>query len=767
MTHESDLNIFECLRWQWRAAGFNFRLASRLLGSVTAVVLCLGAPFHTTAAPVPAFPGAEGFGAYAKGGRGGQVLFVTNLLDYTKGETPIPGSLRAAVMGEGPRTVIFRVSGLIALKAPLAITRPHLTIAGQTAPGDGICLKNYPLMIQNTHDVIIRHLRTRTGEDMQEELDSLSMDQSENVIVDHCSASWSTDEVFSPEGRNVTVQWCIISEGLDRSLHPKGKHSKGSIIRGFDAGITFHHNLYAHNADRNPKLESIPDLPGLLLDFRNNVMYDWGYQSGYSGKDYGRLNYVANYLKPGPSTSKSTRFAFRPGGDRTKVFWEGNHFEGVADTEAGQRSLIKWDAGSLDDVRATTPFPAPRLNTQSAAESLRLVLAQAGATLPRRDRIDSRIVADVANGSGKIIDSQNDVGGWPEYNSTPAPQDADNDGMPDVWESSHGLNAKLADNNGDADGDGYTNLEEFLNSTDPQKADAVPNYAEHDAVLKQVAELNAKAVPQITKVVKEEKRAAAERKPLDIGVKISPAPGAVTPKISVDIAGAPPMPMVLIPAGTFLMGSPETEVFRKDDETQHKVTITKPFYMAVYTVTVQQFAAAMKQPGKDSNVPQTAPWNEAVWFCKNLSHATGRQFRLPTEAEWEYVCRAGTTTPFSTGETISTDQANFNGDRIYGPGKKGIYRDHLTPPGTFPPNAWGVCDMHGNFFQWCSDWRAPYPSGDQVDPQGPATGRRRAMRGGNFSSHPTYLRSAFRYDYDPKVDYAFRVVMEVGAPDQK
>lgn len=744
----------------------SWQFFARLMLTLVGIAAAPGAKGAEGKAKPPAFPQAEGFGMYAQGGRGGAVLFVTNLLDYAAGESPIPGSLRAAVTTEGPRTIVFRVSGLIALKSPLLITKPFLTIAGQSAPGDGICLKDYPLIVRNTHDIILRHLRTRTGENMRAEVDSTSMDDARNVIVDHCSASWSTDEVFSPEGRNITVQWCIIAQGLDRSLHPKGKHSKGSIIRGYDAGVTFHHNLYAHNADRNPKMESLPDLPGLLLDFRNNVIYDWGYQSGYSGKEYERLNYVANYLKPGPSSSRNVRFAFRPGGDRTKVFLQGNHMEGLLEADADNDRLIKWEGASLDEVRVRHPFPSPRVMAQTAEQALPLVCAGAGATLPRRDRVDELIAREVNNGGGRIIDSQDDVGGWPEYASAPAPADHDADGMPDEWETAHGLNPKLADNNGDADGDGYTNLEEFLNATDPQKADALPDPAEHEAALHAVAALNAQMLPQIQAAAKKEKRVEAERKPQEIAVKVSPAPGGEVKRVEVAIASAPAMPMVLIPAGTFMMGSPPTELFREDDETLHRVTITKAYYLGVYHVSREQFAAGMNQTArsvKDGNLPVTAPWNEATWFCRNLSHATGRKFRLPTEAEWEYACRAGTTTPFSTGETISTDRANYNGDRVYGPGKKGIYRDQLTPAGIFPPNPWGVCDLHGNFFQWCSDWRAPYPAGDQVDPQGPSTGRRRVMRGGNFSSHPTYLRSAFRYDYDPKVDYGFRVVLELPA----
>lgn len=697
------------------------------------------------------------------------MLFVTNLLDFAEKETPIPGSLRAAVETAGPRTILFRVSGLIPLKAPLKIKHPYVTIAGQTAPGDGVCLKDFQLVVSDTHDVILRHLRVRPGENMHEEIDGIIIEGSEEVIVDHCSASWSTDEVFSPDGKNITVQWCIISEGLDRSFHPKGKHSKGSIIRSPDGGITFHHNLYAHNADRNPKMESYPNLPGLLLDFRNNVIYDWGYQTGYSGRDYGRLNYVANYLEAGPSSERGVRFAFKPGSNRTKLFLRDNVLADDAAASRDNAALIKWDGESLEDVRVARPFPAPQVTTQAVAEMRDLVLAQAGATLPRRDAVDERVVANTRNKSGRIINSQDDVNGWPAYATSPAAADADNDGMPDEWELADGLNPHAADSSGDLDGDGYTNLEEFLNATAPRNRDAAGDREDFQQAQQALAQLNADAAPTINQVATKEKKTAAERQPLQLPVKVSPASVNSPARVEVVIADAPGMPLVLIPAGSFVMGSPESEAYRKPDEVQHRVTITRPFYLAVYTVTRRQFAAAMQEKspgGATANLPQTAPWGEADWFCKNLSHSTGLKFRLPTEAEWEYACRAGTTTPFSTGETISTDQANFNGDRIYGPGRKGIYRDQLTPPGTFPPNAWGVCDLHGNFFEWCRDWRAPYPPGDQVDPQGPRTGKRRVMRGGNFSSHPAYLRSAARYDYDPKVDYAFRVVLEVPAANQ-
>ena len=245
-----------------------------------------------SARTMQAFPGAEGFGRHSLGGRGGKVYFVTTLADYNpkaKKETPIEGSLRHALSASGPRTIVFRTSGVIELVAPLKITEPRVTIAGQTAPGDGICLTNYGTQIE-ADDVVVRHVRFRPGDSVGKEMDALAVYQCRNVILDHCSASWSVDETLSVTGEgcgNVTVQWCFITESLDQSVHAKGTHGYGSLIRT-DGGVTYHHNLYAHHRTRCPRPGTYGKPPGLLLDFRNNVIYDWISPAGYTSDDPAR-----------------------------------------------------------------------------------------------------------------------------------------------------------------------------------------------------------------------------------------------------------------------------------------------------------------------------------------------------------------------------------------------------------------------------------------------------------------------------------------------
>ncbi|MDZ7319629.1 MAG: pectate lyase [candidate division KSB1 bacterium] len=423
--------------------------------------------FNLTAYAQPlAFPGAEGFGRFTTGGRGGAVLEVTNLNDDGM------GSLRWAIAAEGARTVVFRVSGTIALESALIIENGDITIAGQTAPGDGICLKNYPLIIA-ADNVIIRFLRIRLGDEKKVVDDAISGIGHRNIIIDHCSFSWGVDEVASfYDNENFTLQWCIISESLNHSFHRKGDHGYGGIWGG--RGASFHHNLIAHHSSRTPRFNGsrTGHQPATeLVDFRNNVIYNWGFNSAYGGEG-GSYNLVANCYKAGPGTKIKSRIV-EPW-DRTGKWYVAENFVAghpkiTTDNWAGgvQGKFAKY-------VRVDSPFPVAPVTTQSAKQAYDQVLKNAGAMLPQRDSVDARIIEEVRRGTAEfggiwgpgsgIIDSQNDVGGWPELKTYNVPVDNDHDGMADDWELVHGLDpTDPEDRNADGDGDGLTNLEGYLN----------------------------------------------------------------------------------------------------------------------------------------------------------------------------------------------------------------------------------------------------------------------------------------------------------------
>ena len=440
------------------------------------LAVCATLLISETAVSVPAFPGAEGFGAQSIGGRGGKVLFVTNLDDGG------PGSLRKAVETDGPRTVIFRISGTLVLKSAIVITKPYITIAGQTAPGDGICLKNHAMVIA-ADNVIVRHIRCRPGDNAKAESDSLSVSSGRDIIVDHCSASWSVDETLSASssGRlgNVTVQWCIISESLHDSIHHKGPHGYGSLIRGsFGNGYTYHHNLFAHHHARLPRpgnyIDRSRDPEGFVFDFRNNVIYNWaGRAAGYNAdgsngtNSITKMNFAGNYYKAGINSTGS--LAFSESTTSARAWFSGNSMNGSYPGDPW--SLVSFSKFSDEDIEAykqSNPIPVPAVKTDDAMSAYKRVLADAGALLPKRDVVDIRIVGEVINGTGKIIDDEQQVGGWPELKSAEPPDDSDKDGMPDAWEKQHDLDPDdTADGNADADADGYTNLEEYLNNTKP------------------------------------------------------------------------------------------------------------------------------------------------------------------------------------------------------------------------------------------------------------------------------------------------------------
>jgi len=411
---------------------------------------------------IPAFPGAEGFGANTPGGRGGKAIAVTNLNDSG------PGSFRAACDAEGPRIVVFRVGGIIDLKKEIKVSKPFLTIAGQTAPGDGICLRNYEFSLK-THDVIVRYLRSRPGIGSGREQDALGVGSgSYNVIMDHCSATWGIDENLSPSGSisNVTVQWCLIAEGLNHSIHHKGAHGYGSLVRAI-GGLSLYHNLWAHNNARNPRLgDNYARGPFPTFDVRNNVIYDYGdICSGMTG-DRLDVNYVGNYIRPGPSSNRRHGIIVFTDSANAAYYVEENVVEG--NEAATKDNSLMFDRtefkGKKLVTRQTKPFSAPEFKMVAATKALDDVLDGVGATLPVRDAVDKRIVQSVRDKTGKIIDSTDQVGGWPEYRAGTALKDSDDDGMPDDWEIKNHLNPNdPSDASIDRNGDGYTNIEDYLN----------------------------------------------------------------------------------------------------------------------------------------------------------------------------------------------------------------------------------------------------------------------------------------------------------------
>lgn len=415
----------------------------------------------STSPALPSFPGAEGFGATTPGGRGGKVIFVTNLDDSGA------GSFRAACEAQGPRIVIFRVSGTISLKKAIVVQNPFLTVAGQTAPGNGICLRGNTFGVA-THDVIVRYLRSRLGDETGQEADCIDvLHGSENVIIDHCSATWSVDECLSLSGHNsnITVQWCLIGESLNQSVHKKGKHGYGSLARA-DGPVTFHHNLWLHNDSRNPRMGDNYGRGGKFptFDVRNNLIYDFGGTA--SGLTQGKLqvNYVANYIRPGPN-SRATAPISVGGPSEMEFFLAENIFEGHDELTRDNSKFFNLTEieGKKQVTVIAQPFAAPAVTTVPAKDVMETVLASVGASLPRRDAVDQRLVAHVRTRKGELINSQREVGGWPELKSNAAPTDSDHDGMPDEWETRHRLNPRDPADGTRVAASGYTNLEDYLN----------------------------------------------------------------------------------------------------------------------------------------------------------------------------------------------------------------------------------------------------------------------------------------------------------------
>lgn len=457
-----------------------------------------------------AFPGAEGGGMYTTGGRGGRVIHVTNLNDSGN------GSLRSAISASGARTIVFDVAGIITLKSPLIIQNGDVTIAGQTAPGDGICIKGRYTQV-DADNVIIRFVRFRLGDEdpnAGDNDDAIWGRYHNNIILDHCSMSWSVDECASfYANTNMTMSWCILAESMRNcSLHSKGNHGYGGIWGGDNA--SFHHNLLAHHSSRNPRFdhphvyENHATVPHRgVVDFRNNVVYDWGFNNSYGGEGYGAgkgagINMIANYYKPGPSSKNRKYFIDALGvysrcdscGENIDegyplLYINGNiHTKNIDITTDNAKGILWHDGESHANFSKTGArefsIKGPegqscRVTTHTAKTAAAVVCAFGGASL-RRDIVDSRIVQQVKNGTGRIIDCVTDTKGktsvyslygytWPEYKALPKEKaknvDTDRDGMPDWFEKRFGLDETDASDGNKMTIDchkRYTNLEMYL-----------------------------------------------------------------------------------------------------------------------------------------------------------------------------------------------------------------------------------------------------------------------------------------------------------------
>ena len=433
-------------------------------------------------AQIPSFPGAEGYGASSIGGRGGKVIYVTNLNDSGA------GSLRSAVNDSGPRTIIFRVGGTINLQSSLTINNPFITIAGQTAPGDGITLRLDPVvtnsaLIISTNDVIIRHLRIRPGAASVGECcrDAITFVQNTNrVMIDHCSFSWGTDEVVNAwyDASNITIQYSIISEGLLVSSHEENgviqRHSMGALFGDQSGDITLHHNLFAHNDQRNPRITNSTSINNKVFEIVNNVIYNYGaFATVLAGRDGGQVkaNFIGNYFIEGDD-SKTNRYEIGiDAGSNTLLYVSDNIGFHRPDHTLPEWNIVGSGVNFVDpapttfkvsEAFSTSAYPT---SIQSYENAYIEVLDQAGANISR-DAIDLRIINDVKNKTGNLINDPTEVGGWVEVNNGTPYTDIDMDGIDDEWENINGLNASdPEDRNGDNDQDGYTNLEEFLNES--------------------------------------------------------------------------------------------------------------------------------------------------------------------------------------------------------------------------------------------------------------------------------------------------------------
>jgi hypothetical protein len=429
--------------------------------TLSVILFCIAEIFQTNAQEL-AFPGAEGFGKFATGGRDGRILVVSNLNDDG------PGSFREALGEDFSRIIVFKVSGTIALESPLDIKHGNVSVLGHSSPGDGIALKNYTLKATEVDNVIIRYIRSRLGDEAKYQGDAISIKYCKNIIIDHCSFSWASDECASIyDNEHSTVQFCLISESMNNSIHAKGEHGYGGIWGGKQA--TFHHNLFAHHKSRNPRFNGAryhKQPAKEIVDFRNNVIYNWGENNVYAGEE-GNHNLVNNFYKAGPATISKKDKILDPYEPYGKFYLSGNILLGDAEVnENNWEGVNHFDR--CPEAKLDQPIEVEKIETQPTLEAYITVLDEVGASYAR-DAVDKRIVAETRSGTATygngIIDSPSEVGGWPELAQGRVAKDSDSDGIPDKWEKQHDLeprdhtDAVLRSINKD-----YSNIEVYVNS---------------------------------------------------------------------------------------------------------------------------------------------------------------------------------------------------------------------------------------------------------------------------------------------------------------
>lgn len=730
------------LRWQ-----FTFMTTVALIGALAV----------TEATALPAFPGAEGFGADTPGGRGGRIIAVTTLEPYG------PGSLGDALRAEGPRVIVFRVAGVIDMRGTMSITEPFVTVAGQTAPGDGITLTNGTLRVA-TNNVVLRHLRVRPGDHPSandpENRDCLAIsgdaDRVHDIVVDHCSFSWGIDENvqtwYAPQ--RITIQWSITSESLFDSYHPKGRHGMGMILGSEENTISVHHCLFAHNGDRHPLAgdQSPGQMAPSLFDFRNNVLYNYRGPAG-SYRSQLRVNHVGNVLIPGPDSGSTVRGISYDARSDQLFYLSDNLWPGRTPEDPETRimgTIAPEHTPPPTHVITDEPIDTPPVTTHPASEVLEMVLAQVGATLPVRDVIDDRVVWEVREGVGRLIDSPWEVGGLPEHAPGEPPVDTDGDGMPDWWEIAHGLDPNdPSDGPQDLSGDGYTNVEAFLNGLDP-RVSYTGEPTEKPEV--RVQEGN----DHLLFGVARRQRVPTEYDPADRAQFVERVrAGGRSPA---EVLG---MEMVRVEPGEFVRNT-------------ITVRITTPFGIAATPVTQAQWESVMGtrpwegQPWTrdDPDAPVSCvDWHDAVEFCERLSAAGAARYALPTEAQWELACRAGRAEDEGPWWFEQSEATEFAWLRT---NTEGNDRPWPHAVATLPPNALGLYDMAGNVHEWSADlydywtWRPERSEPLKLDPTGGSHDQGfRVVCGGSFYLSPRQLilyPTRERRDTTRSFDLGFRVV---------